>query len=350
MKYIMPPMTVFEDPFWKGLQREFTDKRIFDRTHTLDLPYEQVDISPIPEYKHTEESLTTISRRVAEDLVRQGHHNIHIMWSGGIDSTNIVAAFKAIQYPITVVHSKESVVEFPEFYNSVVKDCARLEFKDIREVLLDLSEKDWVTIVGGEFGDYCTREVGIANKKGWVSGTGFTWSVDEGIPEDRRAFLRPVLEAAPFDLEDIDDEFWWLFWTMKWQLNAYRWHHLVRKKIDNLVQFYEHPLIQNWSMSNPSRKHNKEIHKYPIKESIFEYFPEECVWEMRKHESTPQVVFIHDGRTMAQVHEKARKMGLPNWGGPYKAWINSEWQFGGYELTKHDTIPRLKQANESDMV
>ena len=57
-----------------------------------------------------------------------------------------------------------------------------------------------------------------------------------------------------------------------------------------------------------------------------------------------------DGRTMAQVHEKARKMGLPNWGGPYKAWINSEWQFGGYELTKHDTIPRLKQANESDMV
>lgn len=333
-------MTVFEDTFWRQLSHEFTDKRIFDRTHTLDLPYEQVDISPIPKYNHTEETLTTISRKVAEDIAAT-HRNIHIMWSGGIDSTNIVSAFRSIQHPVTVVHSGESVDEFPEFYKDVVETCARVVFKDIREVLLDLSTQD-VTIIGGEFGDYCTREVGIANKKGWVKGTGFTWSVDKGIPEERRAFLRPVLGAAPFDLEDIDDEFWWLFWTMKWQLNAYRWHHLVRTRIKNLVQFYEHPLIQNWSMSNPARKHNKQVHKYPIKESIYEYYKNDKVWQLRKVESTPKVVFIHDGRTMADVHAKASKIGLPNWGGPYNAWIDSDWNFGGYVVSKHDTIPRMK--------
>ena len=60
MKYIMPPMTVFEDDFWKTLSHEFTDKRIYDRTHTLKLPYEQVDISPIPPYVHTTDTLLSL--------------------------------------------------------------------------------------------------------------------------------------------------------------------------------------------------------------------------------------------------------------------------------------------------
>ena len=342
MKYIMPPMQVFEDEFWSGLRHELTDKRIFDRTHTLDLPYEQVDISPIPEYKHTNDSLTTVSLAVADDILRH-NNNIHVMWSGGIDSTNIVTSFLASGCRPTIVHSEESISEFPEFYRDVVVGLKldTIVFTNFRDILKELSEQEHVTIVGGEHGDYCTREVGIANKKGWVNGTGFTWKVEEGIPPARRDFLQPVLRSAPFDLEDIDDEFWWLFWTMKWQLNAYRWHHIVRKKITNLIHFYDHDLIQNWSMSNPARKHNKDIHKYPLKESIFSYYNADKVWFLRKIESTPKVMFGWNGMSMAEIHAKGSAQGIPNYGGPYNAWIDEDWNFGGYTVNPNDTIHRL---------
>ena len=205
----MPPMTVFEDDFWKQFSHEFTDKRIYDRTHTLNLPYEQVDISPIPPYVHTTDTLSEVSLRVAEDITRMyGRWNLSVLWSGGIDSTNIVASFLKLGVPICVIHSKESVEEFPEFYNDVVSKLQTEVFTDFRDMLIHQSEKP-ITLIGGEFGDYCTREVGIANKKGWVNGTGFIWNMDEGIPPHRKEFLQPVFDACPFELEDIEDEFWW---------------------------------------------------------------------------------------------------------------------------------------------
>ena len=73
MNYIMPPMTVFlEDPFWKRISAEFTWKRVYDRTHTLDLPYEQVDISPLPKYKHINDTLSDVGQQVALDIAKRG--------------------------------------------------------------------------------------------------------------------------------------------------------------------------------------------------------------------------------------------------------------------------------------
>mgnify|MGYP003116072468 CR=1 FL=1 len=329
MKYIMPPMAEFEDEFWNQLSHEFTDKRIYDRTHSIDLPYDQVDISPIPEYKQINDSFSDVSQSVAEDIWNNSDDPLYVLWSGGIDSTNIVTSLLKIGAFFTIVYSDTSIEENPYFYKNIVRKAPRFKFKDFYLMLSELSEKP-VTLISGEFGDYCTREVGIANKKGWVEGTGFIWDVDDGIPDSRKEFLQPVLDACPFDLESNADEFWWLFWTMKWQLNATRYHCIARKRINNLIHFYEHPLIQLWSMNNPVATCHDSIHKFQIKESIREYYRTDDVFEWTKQESTPKNLFGHKGKRLFDVHKHLAKTGRPNHGSPYGAWIDEDWNMGGF--------------------
>ena len=270
MNYIMPSMTVFfEDPFWKRISAEFTWKRVFDRTHTLNLPYNHVDISPLPQYKHITDSLSDVGIQVASDI--SGILEPWILWSGGIDSTAVVCNFLKAGIKPNILYNKHSVSDNPLFYHDVISDLNKHEFGEYQDVLRQFATRTDLCLVTGDFGDFVLREM--------PGKAGVTYSVEEGIPDHRKDFYKPVLDACPVDLPTNRDKLWWLIVVMKWQTNAVRPHVIARTHIPNIVHFYEHELYQLWSLAN-SEVH--EIPKQQHKQVIYEYYKEEEVWEWSK--------------------------------------------------------------------
>ena len=300
MKYIMPSMTVFfEDPFWKRISAEFTWKRVYDRTHTLDLPYEQVDISPLPKYKHINDSLSDVGQQVALDIAKRG--TPYVLWSGGIDSTAIVCSFLKVGINPYILYSKHSREDNPEFYADVISALDKYEFKEYSETLYCFGARDDIVLVTGDFGDFVLREM---PGKG-----GVTYDVTKGIPDHRKEFYKPVLDACPVELITHRDQLWWLIIAMKWQTNAVRAHMLARHRIPNIAHFYEHELYQLWSYAN--RYVHGTIPKFQHKEVIYDYYKNSNVWEWTK-------------KISYWVDQSVKR----NHGGPLFGYIDENWKYG----------------------
>lgn len=270
MNYIMPSMTAFFDnPFWKRISAEFTWKRVFDRTHTLNLPYNQVDISPLPQYKHITDSLSDVGQQVALDVNRILEP--WILWSGGIDSTAVVCNFLKAGLKPNILYNIHSRSDNPEFYHNIICKLNKHEFGEYKDMLRQFAIRSDICLITGDFGDFVLREMpGIA---------GVTYDVERGIPDHRTEFYKPVLDACPVDLPTNRDKLWWLIVTMKWQTNAIRPHIIAGMHVPNIVHFYEHELYQLWSLANSEVY---EIPKYQQKQVIYEYYQEETVWDWTK--------------------------------------------------------------------
>jgi len=271
----------------------------------------------MPEFRFINDSLSDImDQRAIElnEIAKSSGRQIMHMWSGGIDSTGVLAAFiknlsAADLQNFIVVLSVDSITENPLFYEKYIKGKLRcmtyLEFSmsdenltnnimlngDPADCLFGPSVSMYSSLVptGGHLKPY-------KNNLKYLDQTIMKYADRDGLVQRRNLptfgswyslkITKNLMEAAPDGVESISDWWWWHYINFKWEFSI--WRALMRRRamgsehgpisqenIKSYVEntFYNTERFQLWSYSN-LRNHiiNNDIstHKLAIKKYIYE--------------------------------------------------------------------------------
>tara|TARA_R100000808_G_C2155495_1_gene168236 strand:- start:9422 stop:10627 length:1206 start_codon:yes stop_codon:yes gene_type:complete len=282
--------------------------RVFDRTESVDLGFNQKIISPIPEMKTYTASWTETCATRAIELARiakEYDQRITVTCSGGMDSTSAIAAF--LMYTdetIDLTYSDSSIEEWPEFYE-MIKNHPRVDriFHVTFLPFLFMEENSLHRMwVGGDPGDICFGSKMYRHDQIVYTADGSDrhynvdhWSTDlwKGIPDDHREWYEPIVEKCPVDIENNYDLTWWLGFAIKWQLCTTRLPMMARFRIANFYNFFDSEECQLWAMNNNSHTkcpdENWDNLKHPTKEHLYLFWQDESVWRQVKRDSLRHV-------------------------------------------------------------
>lgn len=219
------------------------------------------------------------------------HPRLHIMWSGGIDSTvALVALLKALpnheRDRLTVYLSSHSIAENPGFYQVHIAGQLSVQRTVGKAGLYD------EVVVTGELGDQLfgsdlmletTRRLGfesLAQPHAVVLPRLFgSIAGDEGIGAAIYRRYAPIADEAPYPLVSAQDFLWWWNFSQKWQHVKYR--HLLyeppcsdyRALLGKVRHFFDTEAFQRWSLTHPTEKLGASIdtYKMPAKRYTVEF-------------------------------------------------------------------------------
>lgn len=271
----------------------------------------------LPKFRYIPDSLNDImDERAIElnEIAKSTGRQIMHMWSGGIDSTAVLAAFirnlsEADLQNIVVVLSIDSITENPYFYEKFIRGKLRcmsyLEYNMTDEALSNN------IMLNGDPAD-CLFGPSISMYGSLIPSGGHLApfkrnlkQIEQSITQygnrDNIIQLRNIpnfgqwytlkitknlMAAAPDGVETISDWWWWHYMNFKWEFSI--WRALMRRRcggsengpispenIKSYVEntFYNTERFQLWSYSN-LRNHviNNDIstHKLAIKKYIYE--------------------------------------------------------------------------------
>jgi len=238
----------------------------------------------------------------AADLLKKYPGKIWLSWSGGIDSTTMVASILKVASTqdferMTIVLSHHSVLENPSFYERYLQ---HLPQKNILEDLSNQLVRENAVLITGELGDQ-------------LFGSDFLMDAD--FLEDYRIAapriigttiferLHPIIEESPFPIRTAHDFFWWFNFTQKWQFVKYRglehvtWN-LEAKYGPNLMHFFDNVDFQLWSLQNHDLKHrgNWTTYKAAAKDFLFELTNDEAQRHLKKWQSLEKTYLVSENR------------------------------------------------------
>ena len=267
------------------------------------------DFLPVPEYKDNTPEYDDVVEIIADRLLKE-NDIITVLWSGGIDSTCALAALISVcddwKKRIRVIYTDTSVLEYPEFYEKFVKhieDNRQVTEQELFADQIPQSLEDSL-VTSGECGDQIFGSMVLANDpESMVKSYKDVMSWDELIANPKSAvhsimgphrnlifqnpgsrikkvfisYLEEQIEYCPFEVKTIFDLYWWLNYSLKWNLCVYR---AIAKAnvanpfpIDKWYPFYNAPELHQWSISH----HNKKVreggnwltYKQPAKDYIY---------------------------------------------------------------------------------
>lgn len=268
---------------------QFFGATLIDRTETLDsgLKFRIIDKIPKGTCQLSFEEICTLRAR---QIINQTKAGFKILWSGGIDSTLALVAIlielkKSDElHRLTIVLSKESILEYPTFFDDIIKD--KLEYQFIDKTIYDsITSSD--IIVTGEHGD----QLFGSDKLKYPILSGDAYSPFEEIIDfiisrklgsekytyDIIDYLAPLIKKAPFKIITLYDYMWWLNFSLKWQTVSLRLIHGLNRTASDLEKtvfhFFKNEDFQKWSISNHDKKIKKEWNSYKFiaKEFIYTY-------------------------------------------------------------------------------
>jgi hypothetical protein len=198
---------------------------------------------------------------------------IELYWSGGIDSTSVLAALiragiKRDQLRIFLTWN--SIFEYPLFYHKFVKDAFEVVRTTLGDVKYSLSLAADKIVVTGEHGDQVFGSLVIARFTNELLRRPY----EEGIPGAVREFLAPLTAAAPAEVKTVYDWLWYCNFNMKWQ--GVKTRFLVRLDgpvpfwQERLMHFFDNDDFQRWSLANEEPKilSHQSSYKWPAKRFI----------------------------------------------------------------------------------
>ena len=319
---------------------------------------------PIPENKTRSPEFPDVMNTIAKRLWDE-NEIITILWSGGIDSTAAATALilNCDQWKerLRFLYTDTSILEYEEFYANFVSKA-----KDHREVSeKDLFEKEVPSalldslVTSGECGDQIFGSMILAKDpevmtKPYKSIMNWNNLITEnsdvinlGGPQHQFIFERAgknlqdytinymesIIEACPFKIVTIFDLFWWLNYSLKWNLCVYRALRKCRLPqpfdINNWYPFYNAPELHQWSIDYHDTKvavgGQWKTYKQPAKDYIFEMAGDEdyktekiktasLTRETREHEGHVSLIdadgycspFIHSAYLEVQITPDAQ--------------------------------------------
>jgi hypothetical protein len=272
-----------------------------DRTDTLRFPVKLKNISPIPALRPFNRSYEDICNERARELIERANKmdvSIYVLWSGGIDSTLLLVSLlknanDVEKERIVVLLSEESIMEYPKFYHEHIRGKLRKEPSAAFPYIVGTKH----LFVSGELND---QIMGAAVPHGLMGMYGDDiihrprtrdiifefYNRKAQNPEITNRYLDlfdRVVAASPVTLHTYFDYFWWINFTMKWQLAYLRiLTFTVPRNISALtpeylatryVSFYDTDDFQLWSMLNLDMKVKDTwpTYKWVCKDIIYDY-------------------------------------------------------------------------------
>jgi hypothetical protein len=249
---------------------------IYDRTGTIDCPLNIVNQYPLITGEFSTDFETLCHNRIQEILA--GYHEIGILYSGGIDSTLVSALlFQHIKPEdadrITFFYNEASILENRPFFDRYIdgrfKSGNSWDFDDW------LAEPNRVMVTGecadNLFGSLSLKSIinrfndpDMAHRP-YQPIVELLWRDKLGSDFDSvyERFIQ-LAERCPFPITTVNDWFWWLNFTMKWQAVIYRiYSHTDLSKTKNkLIHFFNTEQFQLWSLNNHDLKIKQDWKSY----------------------------------------------------------------------------------------
>lgn len=277
-----------------------TNLSLTDRSGILKFPVKTVvpDYLKIPTYvrsTHTLEDACVQRATKLMDHAKNTNRKICIMYSGGIDSSLIVASFilacsvEDLKKYVIVALSENSIRENPVLYKEHILRCMTPVTSSNFPYYIG---NDKFIMVSGEGND---QLFGAVYMKKLIKKYGneiihkpYTEGVivdcfDHAL-EDRRVselfwkVFSKLVKSAPIELQSVYHFYWWINFTTKFQNTYIRNIAFVRdenrltiKPEENYTSFFADQMIQLWVMNNQDLliRDTWLTYKYPCKEIIY---------------------------------------------------------------------------------
>ncbi|MEM6395842.1 MAG: hypothetical protein AAF741_05810 [Bacteroidota bacterium] len=276
------------------LAARFFDCGIIDRTHALDLGFEQQVLDEIPEYDaNFSLSFREIALQNAKRIWSRAeslNYDIQVLWSGGIDSTVALIALVQTAQPhqldrLRILLSMDSINEYPLFFRQHI--LRELKYQLIQPPVTNHLAAN-ALIVTGEHGDqlFGSDKLLPLIKNGlalepWEDVLPLLATHKLGDAKSGDAlteYLRPLIAAAPTTIHSAFDLYWWLNFTIKWQqvslrLPVFSFQNKVEQLSSRFEHFFQALDFQKWAMSRHQERvvTRLEDYKLPAKQFIYDY-------------------------------------------------------------------------------
>lgn len=260
----------------------------FDRTETVLLPIAVKNQFPIPKVDHNfTKTYEDICDQTALEIVNKAincNKKIRVLWSGGIDSTLMLATFlkQGHRNILEIGLSIESIAENYNFYkNHLLGQINLIPATDLRS----LASENHI-LVGGEYNDqllgsnllptfvkYFDADTLHNNfnldqlKK--VFSSRYTKNVDYWID-----IYLSIANKSPVPIKTNLDFHWWINFSCKWQGLYYRLASYFSEEynLENYCHFFQTADFQRWSLLNHGQKFSQwEDYKKICKDLIWQF-------------------------------------------------------------------------------
>ena len=281
-----------KNPFGQHWQRysrlNIGVKDVRPRVGTFTTPWNTPnrDLWRMPDLYYIDDSLTDIlDERAIEllNLAKNTNRDIHIMWSGGIDSSGVLVAFlktmdREDREMLTVVMNTDSYLENPDFYRNHISN--KLKIKYLNEIDVNNEFLSKSMLLHGDPGD-CLYGPSIgafahlipdgkhllpANENRHLIKTFYDNQVGPwSHPDFGEWYVNKVAdnfaEAGLENASTIADYWWWHYFNLKYQFSMQRpLQHLKGNYKEGLKPelydrfirevFFHTDRMQRWSYSN----------------------------------------------------------------------------------------------------
>lgn len=245
----------------------------------------------LPSFASTIDFSTCMASRAAELLARCECTDCHcyVLWSGGCDSTGVVAALIDVGFPferITVLYTQSSLKEYPEFFQwmaaiGVPTQC--ISALEIFTVAVSYAKRGDIVLTGFPadqlFGSIIGQTLPYdTTKTHWTD----YLKADKANQQYEAAFGYygiPIKTVAEF--------LWFNNFALKWDYVCYPGLMMVNETHENIIPFYATQDFQDWSASNFDVLHvydQKDVSKYKIqlKDYIYRIAQLDSVYSLKK--------------------------------------------------------------------
>lgn len=248
-----------------------------------------------------------------------GSRRITVMYSGGIDSTAALVAlmrnsqFKDLlqQNRIAVALTSTSIVEYPEFFYQHILPSMPIVYADYDQLL---NQPDSF-IVTGDAGDYVIGNTDTpiffhnGSTENLSEDKSALWPYLDSIDHSKKFswFAREIAKLAPFDIDSVNQMFWWIgqaFVNQGEMCYPYIWSRTTDlselKSFNKIFRFFLDPQCMNFSFEYMS------TNPYYTDYNSVRQFPREYIVNYTKHQSYLKKIKVFSQRLMFLRRHKTR--------------------------------------------
>jgi len=260
------------------IKQPFLFNHVVDRTQAMFVQPQIEILTPIGELCEPKTIADLCYSSVLHILSRATDKKIYITWSGGIDSTLVLAEFLKVVHKdrLVVLMNDNSIQEYPLFYKKYIENQLEIRnfgFNDNKH-LLD-SIVDGVVATG-----HCIDPVFGINEYDRIPSNKLFQNIPDflkNLTPDSQKMYNQLIGACPRSLDNVKDLLWWMDYTLNYQSEQLMW--ILETENVNLGQnFFHFGSTKDWNdyaVSTPCEvKYQGEDlrnYKMPLKQQLYDF-------------------------------------------------------------------------------
>lgn len=310
---------------WTDFYKIFNDPYIgiSDRTNQFKFPINTFvpDEIAIPNFVKSPITYKDCCLTRASQIIKKQEETdlpIHIMYSGGIDSTAVLSSFIDLlglteaSKRITVVMSKESIDENPHFWYKFIRPHLTIKTSDFGYNEFDFGK--WLYVTGELndqlFGSDIQQDVALTVGNDYLNKPATIDSLSTYLMKGKNISNTSAIHWAKMFINNLNscpnhngtiwDALWWYNFCWKWIYVYYRIFLFSRIEGDldkswlsnNYYPFFADSNFQQWSMNNNEPKHHGtwQSYKYTAKKYICDVYGSDDFMYKVKRQSLQNIV------------------------------------------------------------